>query len=109
MRNPFETITANDRKKSAVVLERISDEYNGTILAARECFKNEQFKAYREKCNQTTRVLFGLLLDTPSTDVLTESIRIKINAMRLLGIDVLSLANLELRQPKQEEKKNASS
>jgi hypothetical protein len=106
--NPFEKKTEIDQRKAIDLLNKSSEDYNATINAARECLKLEQFKEYRKQFDETAKTLFQIFLLTPSTDVVTESIRVKLNAMALLGIDVLNLATLDLRKtrpmPKEEVK-----
>ena len=108
MPNPFEKRSEIDKKRAGELLAKSSEDYNRTILAARECTKLEQFKEYKTRCEQTTKVLFEIFLLTPSSDPISEGVRVKINAMRLLGVDILANANLELRPTKPKEPVNGS-
>ena len=109
--NPFETQTNRDKKQTdrerETAITESSRQFNDTIQSAKVCYNHPLFQEYLLKLNNTSKALLEQFLLTPSTDVFTESIRVKLNAIRLLGIDVVSQAAIKLRPAEDKNEKRA--
>jgi hypothetical protein len=111
--NPFEKQTEKDRKALQDRIVASNEDYNAAINKAKKCMELELFKDYKKDFETVAQNLLEIFLELPLKDPVlfafeVESIRQKIKALRALGIQVTTLANLTPRQapkPKEEPKK----
>ena len=102
LHNPFSK--QPEKKELTAKLEVSARNYNDVIGKAKACLDSKQFTDYAKAYEKLAKDLFEIFLDTPSSDPITESIRVRMNAMRDLGIRVLETANLPERVIKKEDK-----
>lgn len=88
MSNLFENPTKKDEKARAKATADAIAAHNETIAKAQRCLNSDLFQDYKKSLDANAEKLFNLFCDTPSKDPVTESLRIRINSMRDLGIRV---------------------
>jgi len=95
--NPFESNSGKGKKEIQEKIDISSERYNEVIGKAKICLNSPMFQEYKKSYDKLAKELFEIFLDTPSTDPVTESLRVRLVAMQDLGIRVIEAVNLPER------------